>query len=256
MHEGKARSYLLYAAGEILLVIIGIVIALQFNNWNEERVEQQQVRRYAHALISDLQRDIKMVEPIVRMIDNSVRNMAALDSYTRNRRLDQYDNLDLYQLTSTIGYRAYEWHRTTFEQMKNAGKLEEIRNFDLVTKITAYDSLTHHLDQDYVNDIGKVQAADALADEVVDSGYPVTPQARELMQQMFRGTYEFPSARLHEMYADTPLRLLTDDVRKIRMMSNRYQRAQGMQARSHREIPMLVANAREIIKLLQQEYPE
>ena len=34
MHEGKTRNYLLYAAGEILLVIIGIVIALQVNNWN------------------------------------------------------------------------------------------------------------------------------------------------------------------------------------------------------------------------------
>jgi hypothetical protein len=255
MHEGKARVYLLYALGEVVLVIVGILIALQVNNWNQERIEQQQVERYAHALISDLERDIKMTEPIVQMINNSLRNMNALDAYTRGRPLDQYDNLDLYQLTSTIGYRAYEWHRTAFEQMKNAGVLENFKNFDLVTKITAYDSLTHHLDQDYMNDIGDVREADALADEVVDSGYPNNPQARELMQQMFRGSSEFPSARLHEIYADTRLQLLTDDIRKIRVMSNRYQRAQGMQARSEREIPMLVASAKEIISLLQQEYP-
>ncbi|MDX1591964.1 MAG: DUF6090 family protein [Balneolaceae bacterium] len=35
--QGKARTYILYAIGEILLVVIGILIALQVNNWNEER---------------------------------------------------------------------------------------------------------------------------------------------------------------------------------------------------------------------------
>ncbi|MBN4058060.1 hypothetical protein JYT34_01330, partial [Olleya sp. AH-315-K02] len=35
--ENKASKYILYAIGEILLVVIGIVIALQINNWNENR---------------------------------------------------------------------------------------------------------------------------------------------------------------------------------------------------------------------------
>lgn len=256
MHDTRVRNYFLYAVGEILLVIVGILIALQVNNWNQERLEQQRVRRYAHALISDLQADIKMVEPIVRMINASLRNMSQLDEYTRGRRLDQYDNLDLWQLTSDVGYRAYEWHRATFEQMKSAGTLEDIRNFDLVRKITAYYSLTHHLDQDYVYDSERIREAEALADEVVDRGYPTNAAATDLMQQMYRGSFEFPSARLHQTYADSRLQLLTDDARKIRVMSNRYQRAQGMRVRAEHEIPMLVSNAKEIISLLQREYPE
>lgn len=35
--EGNTRRYLIYAVGEILLVMIGILLALQVNNWNEER---------------------------------------------------------------------------------------------------------------------------------------------------------------------------------------------------------------------------
>ena len=34
---GKPMKYMRYAVGEILLVVIGILIALQINNWNEER---------------------------------------------------------------------------------------------------------------------------------------------------------------------------------------------------------------------------
>jgi len=37
IEEDNVRKYLLYAIGEILLVVIGILIALQVNNWNEER---------------------------------------------------------------------------------------------------------------------------------------------------------------------------------------------------------------------------
>lgn len=35
--EGKSASYLKYAIGEIFLVVVGILIALQINNWNEIR---------------------------------------------------------------------------------------------------------------------------------------------------------------------------------------------------------------------------
>jgi uncharacterized protein YlxW (UPF0749 family) len=39
IEEDIVRKYLLYAIGEIMLVVIGILIALQVNNWNEERVK-------------------------------------------------------------------------------------------------------------------------------------------------------------------------------------------------------------------------
>jgi len=38
LKEGKTTNYLKYAVGEIVLVVIGILIALQINNWNSERI--------------------------------------------------------------------------------------------------------------------------------------------------------------------------------------------------------------------------
>jgi Family of unknown function (DUF6090) len=256
VHEGKARNYLLYALGEIVLVIVGIVIALQVNNWNEERLEQRQVRRYAHALVNDLERDIEMVTPIMRMIDMSLKNIRTLDAYTRGRPLDRLDNLDLFQLTTFIGYRPYEWHRGTIEQMKNAGTLQQMRNFELANKIAAYEALTHHLDQDFADDRERIQDAQRMADQVVDSGYPINPQFEAWARKMYHGSFEFPSPELHSIYADTKLQILTDDIRQVRVMSNKFQTAAGMQPRLEHEIPGLVTNAREIIALLRQEYPE
>jgi len=45
MEKNKTGKYLKYAIGEIVLVVIGILIALQINNWNEERKTNSKERR-------------------------------------------------------------------------------------------------------------------------------------------------------------------------------------------------------------------
>lgn len=55
--EGKTTNYLKYAIGEIVLVVIGILIALQVNNWNESRKLQKLEVSYYENLYRDLQQD-------------------------------------------------------------------------------------------------------------------------------------------------------------------------------------------------------
>ncbi len=48
LNEGKTTKYLKYAIGEIVLVVIGILIALQINNWNINRLNIEKENRYLH----------------------------------------------------------------------------------------------------------------------------------------------------------------------------------------------------------------
>ena len=57
IESGSARKYLLYAIGEIALVVIGILIALQINNWNERVKQQTQVNSYLSSMIENLRDD-------------------------------------------------------------------------------------------------------------------------------------------------------------------------------------------------------
>lgn len=59
--EGKTANYLKYAIGEILLVVIGILIALQINNWNENRKTEAKIRNLLVALRSDLVQDTLLI---------------------------------------------------------------------------------------------------------------------------------------------------------------------------------------------------
>ena len=54
MEKNKTGKYFKYAIGEIFLVVIGILIALQINNWNENRLNNKTIKTYLNSLIHDL----------------------------------------------------------------------------------------------------------------------------------------------------------------------------------------------------------
>jgi len=70
--SGSITKYLLYAAGEILLVVIGILIALQVNNWNEERKDQQKADKFVQLLIEDFEADLRLYEEDIQILQEII----------------------------------------------------------------------------------------------------------------------------------------------------------------------------------------
>lgn len=52
--SGSARKYLLYTIGEILLVMIGILLALQVDNWNQNRIDREKERAIIQMLVEEM----------------------------------------------------------------------------------------------------------------------------------------------------------------------------------------------------------
>ena len=59
INEGKTSKYFRYAIGEIVLVVVGILIALQVNNWNIARGEAKLEQEYIQRLIAEVERDLE-----------------------------------------------------------------------------------------------------------------------------------------------------------------------------------------------------
>ena len=67
MSENKTGKYLKYAIGEIILVMIGILLALQVNNWNEKRIEREKIKAQYLSLITSLLEDKENLEAYLEL---------------------------------------------------------------------------------------------------------------------------------------------------------------------------------------------
>ena len=67
--EGNFSKYLLYALGEIILVVIGILIALQIDNWNSEKKDLKAERSYLTSLYGEFSTNLVNLENSIKEND-------------------------------------------------------------------------------------------------------------------------------------------------------------------------------------------
>ena len=70
LSEGKAGKYLKYAVGEIILVVIGILIALSINNWNENQKQKKQLDAIYTTVEQNLKTDLKNIKLPIEFFEN------------------------------------------------------------------------------------------------------------------------------------------------------------------------------------------
>ena len=137
----------------------------------------------------------------------------------------------------------------------NSAALRQMENRLLAEKISAYDATTRHLDEDFAHDRRNGSNASALANQVVDMNYP---NLSDVLNVGPTG-YFIPMSQLLDTYQNTDLPLLTNDIELVRIAVNSFLQLggrMGISSRVGNEMPRLVADAKELIELLNAEYPE
>ena len=69
--ENRFSKYLLYATGEIILVVMGILIALQINTWNQERISKDKEIKILKELRSDLLTNRVIVQTTIDVLEKT-----------------------------------------------------------------------------------------------------------------------------------------------------------------------------------------
>jgi hypothetical protein len=138
--EKRIKAYLIYGIGEIILVVIGILIALSINNSNEQRKQNVQIAKYAKSFVQDLEKDIAMMDTINNTAKYISIRIDSLANYVRNSKVEEISNLDVICLTWVRLYRPYSWNRATLDEIKNSGSLRLINNEDISKRIVKYDT--------------------------------------------------------------------------------------------------------------------
>ena len=171
LSNNKYSKYLSYAIGEIILVVFGILIALQVNNCNTERIDQENIKGYAKSLIKDLEGDINEVDTRLLQVIRINRRIDSLIYVLNAPKTYDALNIDLLCLSWNLYYMPYKWNRSTLDQMKNSATLKHIKSDSLLKMIGEYDALTRHLDEDYTGDQSRIEKLEPYIHNIVNYNY-------------------------------------------------------------------------------------
>jgi hypothetical protein len=118
--EGNLKRYLIYSIGEIFLVVIGILIALQINNWNEGEKKQRAEKEKYSAIILDLNRDLERQMRIYNSCGFGKEMIYELSDGAFNNTLS-YEKKEFNYLIYTLDYYSYvkENHKHLTGEIKN-----------------------------------------------------------------------------------------------------------------------------------------
>ena len=134
--EGNVRKYLLYAIGEIMLVVIGILIALQINNWQENQklraTELETLAEIEQALIQD----ISVLDTNLAVLETKRQQARELIDHIEQKQ-PHSERLDMLMM-DVYYHRGYKTFNTAaFELLKERG-LGIVQNSELRNKITGH----------------------------------------------------------------------------------------------------------------------
>jgi hypothetical protein len=138
--EGKTIKYFKYAIGEIVLVVIGILIALQINTWSGDRKLNQQETLYLERLLLENKKDIITFTTEIEQLEYNNQKITNLSKAFKDK--NSSDSLLVrsaieYVIDGSL-YPVFNPSTSTYEDLSSTGNLSVIKNTQLRDQIVGH----------------------------------------------------------------------------------------------------------------------
>ena len=140
--ENKTGKYFKYAFGEIILVVIGILIALQINNWNQNRITHNNQEKYLLLLKNETLNnlnELKNVQNTIQSITNGQQELVRLIDSNQDTISENYFSHVLFEAVGSVA--RFDFENSVLSELKISGELKNIRNDSIRRKIVALEPL-------------------------------------------------------------------------------------------------------------------
>lgn len=151
LEQGKLQRYAGYALGEIVLVVAGILIALQINNWNETRLEREREARFLQNLKADLEYTIRELDRFIEIREQRIASGQRVIAYFNGRPLDDPKDFAWHNIFVQTWQRYYQ-NINTYEELVNSGNLGIISSQQIKSGLMDLDLLYEKMkgDEDHM----------------------------------------------------------------------------------------------------------
>jgi len=136
--RNRLTTYLFYAVGEIILVVIGILLALQINEWNDSRKARKTEIKFYKNILTDLEKDEEKLYFYQEFLIKRIECLDTLLRYVRNPQLTMgIDKFGLYVEPIYYSFNATTYN-TAFESAKSMGTFSRFKDEHLLKKLSEY----------------------------------------------------------------------------------------------------------------------
>ncbi len=129
--ENKTGKYFKYAIGEITLVVIGILIALQVNNWKENQKEIKQQNLILSNLNLELNNNLENLNTAIELSESYINSSEKLLLSLNNLSTNKYSGERLDSLLSKFGYSKWKRSNLNIKSLESSGSLNSVENNEL-----------------------------------------------------------------------------------------------------------------------------
>ncbi|SIO01246.1 DUF6090 family protein [Algoriphagus halophilus] len=152
--QNRVTRYLAYAVGEILLVVIGILIALQVNNWNEERKNNKIREVFRSSLKKDLQADTSYLKATIQKLQLESEQLTQFKSLINEIGTDKNALIGLINTKMVPFITPFSgFNNNTYRSFANSGRLELI-SLDLqedLFKLNSFQVIVERDSEKYID---------------------------------------------------------------------------------------------------------
>lgn len=152
MSENNMGKYFKYAIGEILLVMVGILLALQVNNWNEDRKDSIREKAILEELHRDFKKNLQQFNEIVAVHEKSLRGSNQFKKFINHPNpIEVKDSIGKYYFLAFNGV-SYNPSNGIVASLISSGEYKLIKNDTLRNYLISWkDALQDYTEEEQVS---------------------------------------------------------------------------------------------------------
>ncbi len=138
--KGNLKKYLLYAVGEILLVMIGISLAFQVSNWDDNRIKKNAENRYYESVRAQIADDKALISQQIHFNNRFMIQFKYANKIIENNDRSKLDTLGLL-VRNLTQYSDFDKQGNIYETMVNSGQINLLQNDKIVNGIRELEEM-------------------------------------------------------------------------------------------------------------------
>jgi len=186
--EGNLKRYLTYAAGEVIIVVIGILLALYLNNWNQHRTERKLEFQYYQSIKNQLNEDLTTLYGEIKYNENFLNQFSFAKTLILSNEKSKIDTLGKITL-NMIRFSDFRRKSNIYQTLVNSGEIVLINNNKITEKLQSLEE-----NYTYINRLEENHASIILSQIIPEISQVIQFDPLKVMDMNFIFGYKFQNS--------------------------------------------------------------